>query len=29
VREAVTAAMGTVEVQRHAEGTTFRVSIDG
>ena len=29
VREAVTAAMGTIEVQRHAEGTTFRVTIDG
>jgi GAF domain-containing protein len=29
VREAVTAAMGTVEVRRRAEGTTFVVTIDG
>ena len=28
VREAVTAAMGTIEVQRDAEGSTFRVTID-
>jgi signal transduction histidine kinase len=29
VREAVEAAMGTIDVERHAEGTTFRVSFDG
>jgi len=29
VREAVTAAMGSIDVERHAEGTTFRVSFDG
>ena len=28
VREAVTAAMGTIEVRRHAEGSTFKVTID-
>jgi signal transduction histidine kinase len=28
VGEAVTAARGTIEVQRHAEGSTFRVTID-
>jgi len=29
VREAVTAAMGTVEVRRRSEGTTFLVTVDG
>ena len=29
VREVVTAAMGSIDVERHAEGTTFRVSFDG
>jgi signal transduction histidine kinase len=29
VQEVVTAAMGSIEVERHAEGTTFRVSFDG
>jgi signal transduction histidine kinase len=28
VHEVVTAAMGTIDVERHAEGTTFRVSFD-
>jgi hypothetical protein len=29
VHEAVTAAMGTIEVRRRAEGTSFLVTIDG